>query len=127
MTDLQNGEATGKKPMQSKKFVAYLFAESTWKAIIFVTIIMGFKSGKIDAGVTTLLLAIVIIAGFIEAGYILGQASLDKYVRIAEITGKLPGKLATAALPAKPTPKEQVIEAEPPPVKPEDEIPGNPG
>jgi hypothetical protein len=32
-----------------------------------------------------IMMAIILIAGFIEAGYIIGQAALDKYVRVAEI------------------------------------------
>jgi len=36
-----------------------------------------------------LLLTIVIVSGFVQTGYILGQAALDRYVRIAEITTNL--------------------------------------
>ena len=34
----------------------------------------------------SLLMAIVITKGFVQSGYILGQAALDKYVRVAQIT-----------------------------------------
>jgi hypothetical protein len=74
-----------KRPMASKKFVAYLVAELTWKVALFIVLILGMKEGTIDHIVGGLALAIVIVAGFIEAGYIIGQASLDKYTRIAEI------------------------------------------
>ena len=73
------------RPLQSKKFVAYLVAEATWKAILLVILIMGMKNGTIDMIVGSIVLTIVAVAGFIEAGYIIGQASLDKYTRIAQI------------------------------------------
>ena len=72
-------------PLQSRKFLAYLVAEVTWKAALLVVLAMGMKNGTIDMIVGSIALAIVVVAGFIEAGYIIGQASLDKYTRIAEI------------------------------------------
>lgn len=72
-------------PLQSKKFVAYLVAEITWKIALVVLLVMGIKEAKIDVFIGSVALAIVIIAGFIEAGYIIGQASLDKYLGVARI------------------------------------------
>jgi hypothetical protein len=46
------------------------------------------KNGTIDVIVGAIVLAIVVVTGFIEAGYIIGQASLDKYTRIAEIAAQ---------------------------------------
>lgn len=74
-----------KSPMGSKKFVAYLVAEATWKAALILVIVLGMKNGLIDHIVGGVTLAITIVAGFIEALYIGGQAALDKYTRIAEI------------------------------------------
>jgi hypothetical protein len=76
------------KPLQSKKFAAYLVAELTWKIALLVVLVMGLKNGTIDVIVGSIALTIVIIAGFIEAGYIIGQASLDKYTRIAQIAAQ---------------------------------------
>lgn len=72
-------------PLKSRKFVAYLVAEITWKAALLIVLTLGMKNGTIDLIVGSIALSIVIVAGFIEAGYIIGQASLDKYTRIAEI------------------------------------------
>lgn len=83
MSDMGEG-----KPLQSKKFVAYLVAESTWKLALLVVLVMGMKNGTIDLIVGSLALAIVLVAGFIEVGYIIGQASLDKYVRVAQIVSE---------------------------------------
>ncbi len=77
-----------KTPMGSKKFIAYLLAEATWKLALLLVILMGMKNSSIDTIVGALVISIVIVAGFIEAGYILGQASLDRYTRIAEILVK---------------------------------------
>lgn len=78
-------DITDKAPLQSKKFVAYLVAEATWKVALLVVLIMGMNNGTINHIVGGLALAIVIIAGAVEALYIGGQAGLDKYTRIAQI------------------------------------------
>lgn len=66
-------------PFSSRKFIAYLIAELTWKAII---VLMILNSGKI--GDHLVMLTIVLIAGFIEVAYILGQAYVDSYMKIAD-------------------------------------------
>lgn len=75
-------------PFQSKKFLAYVIAETTWKIALMVILILGMRNGTIDLIVGGLTLAIVIIAGFIEVVYVGGQAALDKYVRIAQIAAQ---------------------------------------
>lgn len=85
-----------KSPLQSKKFVAFLVAEITWKLIILVCVLKLIQEGE---GSNPLLLhwtmlTAVIIAGFIEAGFIGGQAWLDKYVRIAQMSHEGAVKLA---------------------------------
>ena len=81
-----------KSPLQSKKFLAYLLAEASWKIILVITLwsAKDVLLAREDiagggAGLWTFMLAVVLIAGFIEAGFILGQAALDKYVRVASI------------------------------------------
>jgi hypothetical protein len=66
-----------KTPMQSKKFLAYLFANLINKALIFWMI-------KNNIGGTTIAWAVT-AAAFIDIGYILGQAALDGFVRMAQI------------------------------------------
>jgi len=75
-----------KRPIESKKFLSFLIAELTWKAAIVILLLANRES--IPVGVLTIGLAIVIVAGFVEVGYILGQASLDRFVRVAEITAE---------------------------------------
>jgi len=79
------GNGTEKTPLQSKKFVAYLVAEGTWKIILFSVLFLGIKEGAIDVYIGAVAMAVVIIAGAIEALYIGGQAGLDRYTRIAQI------------------------------------------
>lgn len=76
------------KPMQSKKFMAYLVAEATWKLALLVVFVLGLHKGSIDVIVGSIALAIVVVAGFIEAVYVGGQAALDKYVRVAQIASQ---------------------------------------
>jgi hypothetical protein len=69
------------KPMQSKKFVAFLLSTVGWNALM-LSIIWKFEE-KIDHIALTLLVTMVITNGFIQIGYILGQAALDKYKQVA--------------------------------------------
>lgn len=76
-----------KTPLASKKFIAYLVAEITWK-IVLAAALFTFKEQLSDASVWGwwFMITTVIVAGFVEVGFIGGQAWLDKYVRVAEIT-----------------------------------------
>jgi len=73
-----------KLPLSSKKFLAYLLADIGWKIILGILIYKNCEGKQL-----VLLLTIVIVSGFVQTGYILGQAALDRYVRIAEITTNL--------------------------------------
>lgn len=70
-----------KLPLSSKKFLAYILADIGWKVILGILIYKNCEGEQL-----ILLLTIVIVSGFVQTGYILGQAALDRYVRIAEIT-----------------------------------------
>lgn len=70
-----------KMPLKSKKFIAYLLAEFGWKLIILFLLYQ--IQGKIDHYSLVILVTTVIVSGFIQIGYILGQAALDKYVNAA--------------------------------------------
>lgn len=72
-----------KLPLSSKKFLAYLLADTGWKVILGVLIYKNCEGHN-----QVLLLSIVLISGFVQTGYILGQAALDRYVRIAQITAQ---------------------------------------
>lgn len=69
----------GDTPMTSKKFLAYMVAELTWKGLMVLLILSTNKLGD-----NLILLTIVLIAGFLEVSYILGQAYVDRYMRIAD-------------------------------------------
>jgi hypothetical protein len=73
-------------PLTSKKFIAFLIGELTWKAVLIVTLV-ALRGDLKDMGawVWGFLISVVVTAGFAEIGYIGGQAWLDKYVRVAEI------------------------------------------
>ena len=70
-----------KTPMKSKKFIAYMTSELGWKFIIFY--LLYHLQGKLDHYSLVMLMTVVITSGFIQIGYILGQAALDKYVSAA--------------------------------------------
>ena len=100
-----------KPALKSRKFVAYLLAEASWKAILFFMI---WQLGKDSLGPAYgIMLAVVIVAGFLEVGFILGQAYVDKFVRVAEVLAHAPDPAAAKApraLPIKlPTPVPAAI------------------
>lgn len=69
--------------MKSKKFVAYLTAELTWKVIIVFIVNESYKTGRFDYQSFWVVITVVMTVGFLEVAYILGQASLDKYLMMA--------------------------------------------
>jgi hypothetical protein len=71
-----------KKPLQSKKFIAYLIADLGWKAALFY--MLFHIQSKLDQYTFLFMTSLVIVSAFIQVGYILGQAALDKYIRITE-------------------------------------------
>lgn len=73
-------ESIEKAPLQSKKFIAYLISNLGSKALMFW---MVYRQES-DFILTT----VVTAAAFIDVGYILGQAALDKYVRVASMEKK---------------------------------------
>ena len=65
-------------PLQSKKFLAYLLADLGWKACILTMLFQ--HADKFTGSTATVMLTLVIVSGFVQVGYILGQAALDKFV-----------------------------------------------
>jgi hypothetical protein len=68
-------------PMQSKKFLAFVLADLGWKAIILYQLMH--LQGQLKTTELTFLITVVLTAGVIQIGYILGQAALDKYLHSA--------------------------------------------
>lgn len=71
-----------KTPLQSKKFVAYLISDVGWKIILGYLIYN--QKDNIQPSALSLMLALTFVNGFMQAGYILGQAALDRYVKMTE-------------------------------------------
>ena len=76
-----------KTPFKSKKFIAYLLAEVGWKIILAVMIVI-FGDG-LELFEWALMLSVVLVSGFVQVGMILGQGSLDKFIRLAKINASL--------------------------------------
>ena len=84
--------AEARHPLASKKFVAFLVGELSWKLLMGLLIGMSIREAKIDAWVAGLLLSMIVVSGFLEVVYIGKQADLDRYVRVAAMTKSfLPG------------------------------------
>jgi hypothetical protein len=75
-----------KLPLKSKKFIAYLIADVGWKACILYMLYS--HADKFAGSSASVMLTMVLVSGFVQVGYILGQAALDKYVSMAQDAGK---------------------------------------
>ena len=78
-------------PLQSRKFIAFLASEFGWKLLAVLVLFWGKDS--IPAQVGAILLAIILVAGFVEVAYIGSQAILDKYLKLAQIAANAGPKL----------------------------------
>ncbi len=97
-------------PLASKKFLAYLIAEFTWKAIVVLLILnSGAINGKLGGKISDniLILTIVLIAGFLEVAFILGQVYIDRYMHLADMAME---KVESAASVVTTTDKQIVTE-----------------
>jgi hypothetical protein len=72
-----------KTPLQSKKFIAYNVSNITMKLLLFYMC----SKNESDLVIMTGLVA----STFLDIGYILGQAALDRYVRVASFGKATPG------------------------------------
>ena len=68
---------------QSKKFIAFLATEAGFFALMGAMIYTQ-EMDKLGENIAFMVLAVT--AGFLAVGYILGQAYIDKYIRVAKIT-----------------------------------------
>ena len=69
-----------KLPLKSKKFIAYLIADVGWKVCILYMLYS--HAEKFAGSSASVMLTMVLVSGFVQVGYILGQAALDKYVNM---------------------------------------------
>lgn len=74
--------------LQSKKLVAYLVAELSWKALIGAALWLDPVEGAFPRWA---LLTMVVTAGFLEVGYILGQSYVDGFLRATAPTTNIRG------------------------------------
>ena len=82
-------EQIEKRWWQSKKFFAFIVTELGFFALM-AFMILSQQMDKLGDTVSFMVLAVS--AGFLAVGFILGQAYLDKYIRVALITmGRDPG------------------------------------
>ena len=81
-----------KTPLSSKKFLAFIVSEVTWKIVMAMGLWMlrGHLSDA-TAWVWWWMMTATICVTFLEVGTILGLAYVDRFVRVAAITASGPG------------------------------------
>jgi len=70
-----------KSPLQSKKFIAFMTDSFLWK-VLMVLVLITVPPG---AHQTAILCSLIAVNAFVSVGYILGQASLDKFLHLAQM------------------------------------------
>jgi len=75
--------ADEKQWWQSKKFIAFL---ATQLGFFILLGAMIYEQDLVKVGENVSFMVLAVTAGFLATGYILGQAALDKYIRVAKIT-----------------------------------------
>jgi len=76
---------TDKPALKSKKFIAFLVTQCGLFALMAM---MLFLQNVDKLGANTAFITLAATAGFLAVGYILGQASLDRYVHLTKLTAK---------------------------------------
>jgi hypothetical protein len=71
-------EVKTSKPMQSKKFLAYLISELTSKLAMFY--MLTHLNSRLEINELTLLMTILICSTTLTVGYVLGEAYFEKFV-----------------------------------------------
>jgi hypothetical protein len=76
---------TEKPALKSKKFIAFLATQGG----LFTLMAMMLHLQDVDKlGANAAFMTLAATAGFLAVGYILGQASLDRYVHLTKLTAK---------------------------------------
>lgn len=83
MDEMDETNGHSKSPLQSKKFIAFLISEVLWKVVLLLVLFWG--KDAIPHQVWAIMIGIILVAGFVEALYIGGQAALDRYIQVAQI------------------------------------------
>ncbi len=71
-----------KLPLRSKKFIAFLYVETCFCVLMAMMLYLQEINSLAE---NTAFIVLAVIAGFVAVGYILGQAALDRFIRVAEI------------------------------------------
>jgi len=80
--------ALDKPPLQSKKFLGFIIFHLTMMGLAVLVLAWAWNLDEISNRVFFLLLSIIVVSGFVATGFILGVASLDKYLGLAKIAAK---------------------------------------
>lgn len=71
-----------KLPLKSKKFIAYLISEISWKLILLILV---WEYGKeINHYGFMVMVSVIVTSGFLQIGYVLGQSYIDKYAMVVK-------------------------------------------
>ena len=79
--ELKHKKQDSDMPTKSKKFMAYLISEMTTKLAMFY--MLYHLGSKLDLNELLLLVGMLVSSSALTVGFVLGQASLDKYLSSA--------------------------------------------
>lgn len=74
----------------SKKFIAFIVTQLGFFSLMITMVLLE----EINTlGGNAAFISLVLSSAFLAVGYVLGQASLDRFVRVAKIAANMPKKL----------------------------------
>ena len=91
MTEDEKKKRMENPPWKSKKFLAFCLIELGLLGWMYAATLS--EGGNLlltagSTGVNAVLMVVAITVGFVGVGYVLGQAALDRYVRVAALALK---------------------------------------
>ena len=109
---------------QSKKFVAFMTGEFTWKLLVAggLAIVAMYNNGEMTPGWLTYFAFVIVTAGAAQMGYLGGQSWIDRYAKVIAVPAKMGSAIVGGAAnvinkvkgkaPAPSAPIEAVVETE---------------
>ena len=71
-----------KLPLKSKKFIAYLISEISWKILLLILVLE--YGTEINHYGFLVMVSVIVTSGFMQIGYVLGQSYIDKYAMVVQ-------------------------------------------
>ena len=85
---------------QSKKFVAFMTGEATWKLLVAggLAIVAVYNNGEMTPGWLTYFAFVIVTAGAAQMGYLGGQSWIDRYAKVIAVPARMGSAIVGGAV-----------------------------